>query len=220
MSFATNVFINCPFDREYQRMRDPLLFTIIRAGLHPRIALESLDSAQPRIQKIVGLIRESRFGIHDLSRLQAEGRGTFSRLNMPLELGIDVGCRMYGTKRHREKRCLILEAERYRFQAAISDLSGSDIGVHNNEPRQLVSVVRSWLHDEADVDAGGANEIYVGFTNFVTENCELLRARGFSAWDIANLSVKELIRCMHSWNDERTRRSRRPCARKHRVDAT
>jgi hypothetical protein len=106
MAFDRNVFINCPFDDEYLPLLRPLLFTTIYVGLTPRISLESLDSGQPRIDKIVRLIRESRLAIHDLSRLKAKTAGEYFRLNMPLELGIDIGCRLFKPG-CRDKKCLI-----------------------------------------------------------------------------------------------------------------
>ena len=114
MSFDRCVFINCPFDEDYRTLLPPLLFTIKFLGLHPRIALDECDSGTPRIQKIIELIRHSRYAIHDLSRLQASATGEFYRLNMPLELGLDVGCRLFGRGQQRLKRCLILEEQRYR----------------------------------------------------------------------------------------------------------
>jgi hypothetical protein len=93
----------------------PILFVILDLGMIPRIALESLDSGSARIEKIVKLIQESKYAIHDLSRLKAKKRGELHRLNMPFELGMDVGCRRFGEGRAAEKRCLILEAERYRY---------------------------------------------------------------------------------------------------------
>jgi hypothetical protein len=113
------------------------LFTIRYLGFRPRIALEALDSGAPRIQKIVALIAESRYAIHDLSRLQSKRAGEYYRLNMPFELGIDVGCRLFGKAPWPRKRCLVLETERYRYQAAMSDLSGSDIAVHNGDAQQI-----------------------------------------------------------------------------------
>lgn len=99
MSFEDNVFINCPFDEEYHALLRPILFTTIYLGLKPRIALERSDSGEPRITKIIELIRESKYAIHDLSRLKARRKGEFFRLNMPFELGIDVGCRTFGGER-------------------------------------------------------------------------------------------------------------------------
>jgi hypothetical protein len=54
--------------------------------------LERLDSGRPRIDKIISLIKESKYAIHDLSRLKAREAGEYYRLNMPFELGLDVGC--------------------------------------------------------------------------------------------------------------------------------
>lgn len=73
--FDRNVFVNCPFDKNYTALLRPLLFTIIYLGLNPRIALESKNSGSPRIEKILTLIRESQYAIHDLSRNKAKKKG-------------------------------------------------------------------------------------------------------------------------------------------------
>ena len=199
MTFATNVFINCPFDEEYRELLRPMLFTIIFVGLTPRIALESLDSGQPRIEKILKLVRESRFGIHDLSRIQARTNDELYRLNMPLELGIDFGSRRFGADELQSKRFLILESKPYRYQAAISDLAGSDIEVHDDKPYQLINIIRDWLGTEAQVETVGTNEIWMSFNDFSDENRSRLLANGFSIQDVARLSIRELIRHMTDW---------------------
>ena len=79
--------MNCPFDKGYVSLLRPLLFTVISLGYQPRIASERSDSGENRIDKICQLIKESRYSIHDLSRLKAEEIGEFYRLNMPFELG-------------------------------------------------------------------------------------------------------------------------------------
>lgn len=141
MPFERNVFVNCPFDDAYRPLLRPLLFTLIYLNFEPRIALESLDSGTARIEKIIGLIAESQFAVHDLSRLQASRAGEYYRLNMPFELGLDVGCRRFKRGRWSAKKCLILEAQKYRYQAALSDMSNSDIAVHNDNPVDRKSVV-------------------------------------------------------------------------------
>ena len=138
MDFDRNVFLNCPFDDANLPLLRPILFVTLYLGLTPRIALESLDSGRPRIEKIISLIEGSKYAIHDLSRLQAERAGEYYRLNMPFELGLDVGCRLFKAGRSSGKRCLILEAERYRYQAALSDMSNSDIAAHGNDPEEVV----------------------------------------------------------------------------------
>lgn len=89
--FESNVFINCPFDREYYSLLRPLLFTIVFLGFNPRLATERSDSGENRLEKIRELIRDSKYSIHDLSRLRSKKAKEFYRLNMPFELGMDYG---------------------------------------------------------------------------------------------------------------------------------
>jgi hypothetical protein len=199
VAFDDNVFINCPFDAGYSSLLRPLLFTVIYLNLKPRIALECADSGEPRIRKITELIGKSKYGIHDLSRIEATKKGEIFRLNMPFELGIDVGCRSFGTRKQKTKRCLILEMERYRYQAALSDLSGSDIAVHKNEPEEVVIEVRRWLVNQCRSKAPGAAKIWGAFMDFMAANYDELTKRGFSKKDIDNLAVPELIECMEEW---------------------
>lgn len=199
MPFERNVFVNCPFDDAYRPLLRPLLFTLIYLNFEPRIALESLDSGTARIEKIIGLIAESQFAIHDLSRLQASRAGEYYRLNMPFELGLDVGCRRFKRGRWSAKKCLILEAQKYRYQAALSDMSNSDIAVHNDNPVDLVSQVRNWLNGAAALRATGPAQIWRQFNEFMADNYDLLKARGFSDRDIEELPVNELIECMKEW---------------------
>lgn len=196
MSFKKNVFVNCPFDKEYLPLLKPLLFTISYLGFTPRIAAETLDSGRPRIEKILTLIKSSKYAIHDLSRIKALKAGDYFRLNMPFELGLDVGCRTFHNGKCKQKKCLILEAERYRYQAAISDLSNSDIAVHENEPAKLVFEVRNWLNNEARLQAAGPAKVWGQFNEFMARNYDSLSARGYSKKDIDNLPIAEFIKCM------------------------
>lgn len=199
MPFETDVFVNCPFDDAYLPLLRPVLFTLIDLRFSPRIALESLDSGRPRIDKIIALIENSKYAIHDLSRIQAMQVGEYYRLNMPFELGLDVGCRLFKVGRWSEKKCLVLEAERYRYQAAISDLSNSDIAAHNNEPIKALSEVRNWLNTEAGLHAAGPAAMWNRFTDFMAQNYDVLKSRGYSGADIERLPVAELIDDMRRW---------------------
>lgn len=199
MTFATNVFVNCPFDSEYLPLLRPLLFTIIYLGLKPRIALEASDAGQARLDKIVHLVRESKFGIHDISRLRARTRGEFYRLNMPFELGLDFGARIFGGNEMEGKRSLILETEAHRFRAALSDLSGSDISHHRDEPYRVIVVVREWLHNVSHVQAPGASRIEGAFSDFMASDFDRLTEQGFSPQEIESLAVPELIENMEVW---------------------
>lgn len=199
MAFEENVFVNCPFDQQYLPLLRPLLFTIIYLKLKPRIALEAMDAGQARLDKIVGLIADSKFGIHDLSRIESAKAGELFRLNMPFELGLDFGCRLFGSGIQKGKRCLVLEAEPHRYKAALSDLSGSDIESHGNEPYRVVAVVRNWLKNVSPMQAAGPAKIESAFTDFMAQNYDDLTAKGFSPRDIEALPVPELIECMEGW---------------------
>ena len=199
MSYDRNVFVNCPFDERFLPLLRPLLFTVIYLDLSPRIALERTDSGESRLDKIVQLIRESKFSIHDLSRSEANAAGELYRLNMPFELGLDYGCRLFGSTRFRQKVALVLESKPHRYKAAISDLSGADIECHYDEPYKVIGVVRNWLKSVCLPAADGPARIEAAFTQFMTEDYNALTNEGFSAADIAALPIGELIDRMCHW---------------------
>lgn len=199
MSFNRNVFVNCPFDERFLPLLRPLLFTVIYLGLTPRIALERTDSGESRLDKIIDLIRESRYAIHDLSRCEAGAAGEIYRLNMPFELGLDFGAREFGAPRLKRKRTLVLESKPHRYKAAISDLSGADIECHNDEPYKVITVVRNWLKSVGLPDVPGPARVEAAFTQFMAENYDALTAEGHSNVDIETLPVGELLGRMQAW---------------------
>ena len=199
MSFERNVFVNCPFDERFLPLLRPLLFTIIYLDLSPRIALERTDSGESRLDKILQLIRESKYSIHDLSRSEAAAVGELYRLNMPFELGLDYGSRLLGSARFRQKKTLVLESIPHRYKAAISDLSGADVECHYDEPYKVIGVVRNWLKSTCLPTAAGPARIEAAFTKFMTDDYNALTTEGFSAVDIAALSTGELIERMQRW---------------------
>lgn len=142
---ARDVFINCPFDEDYQPTFRALVFTVVAAGFRPRCALEVADGSETRIDKLYRIIEQSRWGIHDLSRTELDATNNLPRFNMPLELGIFLGAKRFGGDGHSRKRALILDCQRYRFQMFISDLAGMDITSHDGDARCAVERTREWL---------------------------------------------------------------------------
>ena len=125
------------------------MFAVFDCGFVARCALEIDDSSQVRIDKIARIIAESKFGIHDISRTELDGKTGLPRFNMPLELGMFLGAKRFGRDRQRTKACLILDMEPYRYQAFISDIAGQDIRPHGNEPGEAIKLVRNWLRDSS-----------------------------------------------------------------------
>lgn len=140
-----NVFINCPFDDGYEDIFRAIVFTVISSGFSVRVAKESDDAGETRIDKIYRLIGESRYSIHDISRTELDSINRLPRFNMPLELGLFLGAKKFGDESHTKKRCLILDIEQYRYQKFVSDLSGMDINTHDGMPIIAVEKTRNWL---------------------------------------------------------------------------
>jgi hypothetical protein len=140
-----SIFLNCPFDTDYEPLFKAILFAIFDCGFIPRCTKEEDDASRIRIETIYNLIESCRYGIHDISRTELDPRYKLPRFNMPLELGLFLSAKWFGNGKHRIKSCLILDRKPYRYQKFISDISGQDIVAHNNSPRIAIKVVRNWL---------------------------------------------------------------------------
>jgi hypothetical protein len=108
--------------------------------------------------------------IHDISRVELDRHTHLPRFNMPLELGADLGLRLAGPRRQRQRRNLILDAEPHRYDKTLSDISGMDIENHSNNVQEIIRLVRDWLNANRDDGAlpmpGGAainadHEVYL-----------------------------------------------------------
>ncbi len=140
-------------------------------GLKPRATLE-LPTSQRRLDRIFAILRQCRYSLHDLSRVELSG--DVPRFNMPFELGLAVAMRRRG--RH---DWWVLESRAYRLQRSLSDLNGTDPLVHGGRPRRLIQIlentfarpslpdipliaIRSMVEDEAIAHAaGGASACWV-----------------------------------------------------------
>jgi hypothetical protein len=63
-AYERSVFVNVPFDRKYSRLSDAIVFAVHDCGLDARSALEVEDSGQSRVEKILDIIEQSKFGVH------------------------------------------------------------------------------------------------------------------------------------------------------------
>jgi len=201
--FSKNVFINCPFDDQFIPLLRSILFSIIYLGFTPRIALERFDSGEARIDKIIDLIKASKFSIHDLSRIQSSEKLEYFRLNMPFELGLDIGCKIFKDGQAKDKKCLILEKEKYRYQKALSDLSNSDIKNHNNEPEEVIRQIRDWLVVNELKRADSGTRIWESFNEFMADFYLKRKEEGFREKDILRMPIPEFISFINGWIIER-----------------
>lgn len=199
-SFDKNVFINCPYDDEYLPLLKALIFTIKACGFYPRIALERFNSAEVRLQKIKQLIEESCFSVHDLSRIKAVNAGDYFRLNMALELGMDIGCRDYHPEPiFRTKKLLVLESERYSVQRGLSDMSFGDCKTHEGSEEKLIKCVRDWFYESGTKKIKPASTIWDDFNEFMSNLYVEKTEQGYSQVEIDHILVPEYI----DWIDEK-----------------
>lgn len=194
MPFEKNIFINCPFDTGYRPLLKTLLFCVLYLEHEPKIA-ETRSSSDVRITRIKSLIRNSKFGIHDLSRKFARQAGEMARFNMPFELGLDIGCQEFGSDKFRKKKTLVLDSGQHDYDASLSDISGQDIASHLNDERKLVSIVRDWLSrnypKKPIVTSQRIWTDYNKFTYYLSEK--------FSKDDLDQMQMRDYIKEIKSW---------------------
>lgn len=198
--FSKNVFINCPFDKDYSSLLRPLVFTIVYLGFNPKIALERADAGEQRVDKILSLIKQSKYSIHDLSRTRSGKKAEFCRLNMPFELGVDYGCRRISVNHLKSKKFLLLEKQAHDYQRALSDLSGVDIQNHGNIPFKAVRAVRNWFVDTVRLPrVDSASAIWYRFNEFTYDFYRKRKAEGFSRDDLNMMPLPEYIEFIKTW---------------------
>ena len=199
MDYDANVFINCPFDEEYRPLFEAVVFAVMISGFTPRCALEAHDAGQGRLDMIMRIIAECKYGIHDISRTELNEEG-LPRFNMPLELGLDFGCRKYGPAKFRAKKLLVLDESEHRYQQFISDISGQDIKAHGREPRQIIRAVRDWLRTESKVSQiPGGDYMYARYQLYRES---LPKIREALKLDLTTLPFLDLANTMLIWLQE------------------
>lgn len=198
-NYDRNVFINCPFDLEYQPLFYGIVFAVNDMGFRPRCAKDESNAGKGRIEKIQDLIAECKYSIHDISRVDLDTLNNLPRFNMPLELGLDLGCKRYGKSYHQEKVVLVLDTEQYRYQKYISDLAGRDPAAHNDSDERVINEVRNWLRLELDpklvkTPSGSLiNQRYNQFQLALPSICAKLN------WDINDLPFSDFAWAVADW---------------------
>jgi hypothetical protein len=141
--YHENVFINCPFDNKYEPIFKAIVFSIQINGFYPKCAKEEI-SDKYRLDRILKLISECKYGIHDISRVEPD-REKLPRFNMPFELGIFIGSRAFGNRSHQSKKYLVFDSKKFRCDKFFSDIKGIDPQTHNNDPYEALKITNLWL---------------------------------------------------------------------------
>lgn len=195
--YNDNVFINCPFDPDYKPLFDAIVFAVHDCGFVARCALEEGDASQVRIEKIYDIISKCRYGIHDISRTELDKSTGLPRFNMPLELGIFLGAKKFGTELHEKKQCLVMDIEPHRYQKFISDISGQDSEPHDGKPQEVIRVVRNWLRTASKrTTVPGDVAVWERYQDFVKDLPRIAQGLGL---DVSRLIFLEYGSAVTEW---------------------
>lgn len=145
-----SVFINCPYDPDYERLFHAIVFAVVACGFLPRCALEYATVSSPRMEKVVKALFASNYSIHDLSRCQGAGAANLARMNMPLELGMACAFKYLSAELDREHDWLVLVPNQYEYTRFVSDLAGYDLLPHDGSDKEVIERVVAWLMEKPD----------------------------------------------------------------------
>lgn len=204
-----SVFINCPYDAEYEPLLDAIVFTTVCCGFQPRTADESMDADVSRMDRILHAIFTSNYSIHDLSRCKGEGDELLARFNMPLELGLAMGHRFVGATFSNRKfsapkkkkaakatalagelaelsqrhRWLVLVLEDIRVPKYVSDLAGYDLETYDGMVGTIIERVTAWLMTRQGAVSGmSPGPVKKTFPKFVEQKAKLKNEWGRNHW--------------------------------------
>ena len=197
--FEHNVFVNCPFDEEYAPLLEAALFCIVYFGFLPRLANERLEAGENRLDKIIDMIKNSKYSIHDLSRCKAAREGEIFRMNMPFEFGVDVGFRRSGVDQLNGKKFIIFEQNPYDLKQALSDTAGQDVEFHRCNYELVIRKVRDFFRVETDVRPPGATQLKADYETFLGWMIEKKISEGHSETEAMNLPTRERLDEMKAW---------------------
>lgn len=201
-NYSTDVFINCPFDTQYLPIFHAICFAVHDAGFRARCALEENDTSKARLGKILRIISECKYGVHDLSRVESgSAANPLPRFNMPFECGLFFGAKHFGGKSHQQKQFLVLDSESHRYQATMSDIAGQDIGCHDDAPITAIAKIRRFLNaKEPGVVLPGGEKIAFRFQAFMADLPEIATKSGMTVNELTSLDYwPDMILAMVGW---------------------
>jgi hypothetical protein len=125
------VFLNIPYDQAFEPLYLAYIAGLCAFRLAPRATLQIPGGAR-RLDRILDLIGGCRYSFHDLSRVELnQKRPATPRFNMPFELGLAVAWQRFKEPSH---TWCVFESHGRRAGKSLSDLSGTDVYVHDGTP--------------------------------------------------------------------------------------
>ena len=197
--YERNVFLNYPYDRSHQAIVDSMIFAVLCCGFSPRSADEEFGGLNQRLERIVSLISDSKYGIHDLSA-STEIAGDRPRLNMPFELGIFYGATKLGEEKHRSKQGFVFDEDFGKNHAALSDASGLDLQPHKRQTALVLVAIQRYFRDKVTHPIVGPAQLLSLFNQYSRDIPSFCAEFGLIP---GNLSYAERRGLMTEWLERR-----------------
>ncbi len=205
IDYQDNVFVNCPFDNSCLPLFRAIVFTVQHCGFRVRCAREQDSTGDVRIQKIIQIIDECRYGIHDISKADLDEQSRLARFNMPLELGIFIGAHHFSPPKsyNRRKQYIVLDIQPYRYQQFISDLGGQDIKAYGTDPdtqvEEIIRQIRDFLATSSRRELPGSGYFYKRYISFLKQLPAISLSKRL---DLDKLTYLDHLTCIVGWLSE------------------
>ena len=190
-SYDDSVFINCPFDKQYLPLLHAMVFAVHDCGFVARHALEAVGGRESRLDKITRIVGESRWSIHDISRVQLSKGSGLPRFNMPFECGLAYGAMRFDTATDRDM--LVMAAVQFQDKASLSDLAGIDPAYHDNDRLKAIAGVRRFLSSKRAIRMRSHEKIAQRLDKFESALPKALRKEG------TKLSTMKSLDYLNDW---------------------
>lgn len=204
---SEKVFINCPYDKRYEPLLKAIIFGVTANGYNVICSKECVGG-ETRLEKILEMIYNCNYSIHDISRNKIDRKTKFARFNMPFELGLFISCKYFGRGKQKVKDYLILDKDEYSYRHYLSDISGKDVCKHENKSLMVLLAVNDWLGQKRRNNSGNPRD-YIGSLSIQEYYKEFLKhfpvlCRDGKA-DINNLTYNEYIYITSKWLERKKR---------------
>jgi len=133
----------------------------------PRATLE-IPGGERRLDRILALIRNCAYSLHDLSRVELDRSPPRTpRFNMPFELGLAVSWQKLKRPNH---TWFVFEAMPRRAEKSLSDISGTDVYIHNGNARGVFTqLCNAFVRLKSQPSTKDMEEIYGRLTDLLPE---------------------------------------------------
>jgi len=104
------------------------------------------DSSENRFSKIIQIIKECKYGIHDLSRIElSKVEGNLFPVQHAFGTWSILGSKEFGNKKHQGKSCMVVDRDPWRYRGNNLGLGRSRHYCHDGKPHGAIREICKWL---------------------------------------------------------------------------